>query len=120
MAREPAVSRVRSRAPVAGLIVDEGLGEIDPNVAALDRQTDAINAAVERFGPAADAVHGLALAQAKFCDWVKSKRPWFGAVLFLVIARTINAAPDDVPNLVHALTDFLRMFGSAGVGAPIT
>lgn len=60
---------------------------------------------IEVFQPAADAVTSLGTRLDALCKWLKGKWPWAALVAYLVISRTINAAPEDVPKLIKAVTD---------------
>jgi hypothetical protein len=57
----------------------------------------------EDVKPALEAVAGFAGRLDALCDWLKGKWPWIAAVAFLLIQRTVNMAPDDLPKLIAAI-----------------
>lgn len=72
--------------------------------------TDRLARAVEDLKPAAVTIHSFAARLDALCDWLKSRRPWLYGAASLVVVRTINAAPDEVPKLISALAEFLKAF----------
>lgn len=69
-----------------------------------------VAAALADFKPAADSIHSLAEAQSRLCAWIRSKWPLAFIIGFMILSRTINAAPEDVPKLLHAVAS---LFGGA-------
>lgn len=113
MAQPPAARRRASAAPPE--LIAGALPEIaDPQVAALDRQTTAIEAladeirlARQELKPGIEAIDALAQAQAAFCGWIKRKGPWFLASapgVLVAIGAIQPKAAEAFGRLIHALT----------------
>lgn len=86
----------------------------DAHVAAMDRQTAAMNALVDQirearadFKPAADALHSLGEAQTKFCEFIVKNRLKLAAGILsaLVAVGAIS------PAAAGALGSFLKGLG---------
>lgn len=108
MAPQPAA---RPHASAPPILVGELPEPVDPQVAALDRQTAAIealtaavNAGREDFKPAADALHGLFMAQTRLCDFLVNHRLKIvgGCVTILVAVGAIS------PNAAAMISAALR------------
>lgn len=95
-------------------VVTNFRADLDPHVAAMDRQTAAMNDLVEQiknarqdFKPAADAVHRLGAAQEKFCNFLVNNRLKLlsGSIAALVAVGAIS------PNLANGIGIFLKAVG---------
>lgn len=62
----------------------------------------------EAFIPAAQTVHGLGDRLDKLCVWLKGKWAVGLVIGFLVLQRTINAAPEEAPKLIAALASLAK------------
>ena len=115
----------RARAPGRHNDVSEPVDQAD-RTAAINRQADALMEsararseqakasdrlaeAVEGFLPAAQTIHGFAARLDIVCKWLKSGWPWLFAMVFLVLVRTIFAAPQDLPKLLDALAAIIGL-----------
>lgn len=78
---------------------------------AIREHATAIDNAVERFGPAADAIASMATRADRLCAWLSGRKPWVCLLAAVVITRTVNMAPDDVPKLVNAVAVLMKAFG---------
>lgn len=108
------MNRTDARTVAADPIIGFPQAARKDQIAALDRQTDAITALVGElrqtridFKPAADALHGLGDAQAKFCAFLVNNRLKLltGGLGLLAAMGAIS------PNLAEALGAALKAMG---------
>lgn len=78
---------------------------------ALNRLADVGEAAIEAFRPAAETVHGFGARLDALCSWLSGKWPWVALGSALLLSRTVNMAPEDVPKLVGAVADLAKALG---------
>ena len=110
------------RAAARRVTPDDDRGHLSnecPQAAALDRQTAEMALWREAiFGdhgawdttmkPALLVIVSFGERLDALCKWLKGKWPWAAMIAYLVISRTINASPEEVPKLLQALSQIVQ------------
>lgn len=60
--------------------------------------------------PALETVHGFGHRLEKLCKWFGGKWPWLVLIAYLVLDRTVDAAPGEVPKLLESLGSLVSAF----------
>jgi len=60
--------------------------------------------------PALKVFAGFGERLDKLCQFLKSPKPWMALAGFLLLSRTVNAAPGEVPQLLQAAAELVKAF----------
>ncbi len=73
------------------------------------RLADVAEQALAEFKPAVDVVTDLSARFAALCKWLRGKWPWIGMAAVMVLGRTVNMAPDELPKLIEAVANLYKV-----------
>lgn len=73
------------------------------------RLADVAEQALAEFKPAVDVVTDLSARFAALCKWLRGKWPWIGMAAVMVLGRTVNMAPEELPKLIEAVANLYKV-----------